>query len=1210
MYKISIFRKSFVLWIHIVSVIFTALLFDINDVVTDNPDTSKTKESNKTWKGKMARKFKRYSSSSAAPAEITGTFGVPIELCFPSRFCEHVPLVVELCTSIVEERGMENQGVYRVPGNSGAVTALQEELNRVPETVDTDSVKWLDVNVVTSLLKSFFRKLPEPLITDELYELIINANRMENPEKRMLRMKKLLHELPDHNFETFRYIAEHLNHVAAKGDINKMDARNLAIVFGPTLVRTTDESMVTMVKDMTDQCRIVESIILHYDWFFSSWDVDNEVPIDEEHRDAMPVSTINVELITKAENLANVEKGPGAKEIVSSILNVTNLRKKKKDKSRGGGESIECDLLSDSYVERELADFYRGKEQAYLAESQAQTKVTIAKDSSSHNVSSLQTQSSSGSLTQQVNTKGVYSSSKVMPSMHSETMTGVGSGARDSASVTDIASPLLPSQTRKHSAGLQKVDPPQQQLDRNQSEQELNAKTQSKYHAMGDPRTLGTTESSKSTFQRKYSEDVGSHRKYEENVGRHRKFSEDMGSHQKYEECVGPRRKYSEDVTARLGLGVGLGLLSPPAVKRPQGVLNYQQHLRRNEHESQMLKQKEALTQAEQEQRRLARQRIEEEMARTQQELEQEDSVDDLLGRSDVAGVSGVVGIRKGGSDAMSVTSDYSTTSFVTQAHDSGSMHGGTGSSHTTTSDYSSNASPTSVCSDVRPCYSFPAGASSPGAHGDGTTMSAPPLPSQQAKLQQHRGQYIGVGVTVPQPRTPQHSTEGTNRPAGPSAADFNTQKVVNKDTVSRKKTHVSRVCGEDGSRSVHRSGSLDSLREYYQKSDQLLVSEGSDGEEDFVGSLTTAFDERLQLLCQQSQPEQALHDQHSVSNVPVLLQGHPGLPRASSSEGSLFGKHLQESYYRRGRGDPKVGIASRFQRKDISDRRPAARTAGVTVPPAPGATPPALPLSVCPTGEGSPASTPPSSHLAEKLSQSWQMEEKDITAKASEYACAIRKSMERLDCNGSQEQLLAENCHERLQEDASQMCTPAKPAEQCSSTKQLSQLESIKKELLRPPQSVRQTGAKAIHRRHTVGGTNDVEHFKALMQLNQSRVRSESRLSAWEQLRPLVDDPSLEQQRSLQAWLQRERLRSVGSSPALLTFGSLQPFMDVSPSDSYDSHTTSSTPPDRHSSLPYIRSQQPISVSSHSSESTSTVGKVLVTPRPCNHSFTFESSI
>jgi RhoGAP domain len=43
----------------------------------------------------------------------------------------------------------------------------------------------------------------------------------------------------------------------------QMDAHNLAIVFGPTLVRPQDNSMVVMVKDMTDQCRVVESIIVH-----------------------------------------------------------------------------------------------------------------------------------------------------------------------------------------------------------------------------------------------------------------------------------------------------------------------------------------------------------------------------------------------------------------------------------------------------------------------------------------------------------------------------------------------------------------------------------------------------------------------------------------------------------------------------------------------------------------------------------------------------------------------------------------------------------------------------------------------------------------------------------------------------------------------------------------------------------------------------------
>jgi hypothetical protein len=41
-----------------------------------------------------------------------------------------------------------------------------------------------------------------------------------------------------------------------------------AIVFGPTLVRTSDDNMLLMVTDMAHQCRIIESILSNSDWFF------------------------------------------------------------------------------------------------------------------------------------------------------------------------------------------------------------------------------------------------------------------------------------------------------------------------------------------------------------------------------------------------------------------------------------------------------------------------------------------------------------------------------------------------------------------------------------------------------------------------------------------------------------------------------------------------------------------------------------------------------------------------------------------------------------------------------------------------------------------------------------------------------------------------------------------------------------------------------
>ena len=71
--------------------------------------------------------------------------------------------------------------------------------------------------------------------------------------------------------------------------------------------------------------------------------------------------------------------------------------------------------------------------------------------------------------------------------------------------------------------------------------------------------------------------------------------------------------------------------------------------------------------------------------------------------------------------------------------------------------------------------------------------------------------------------------------------------------------------------------------------------------------------------------------------------------------------------------------------------------------------------------------------------------------------------------------------------------------------------------------------------RRHTVGGTNDLENFKALCMVNQGTREGgspEHRLSAWDRLQPAVKEMPIEN-RSLKSWIQQERLRT--SSPAIL---------------------------------------------------------------------------
>lgn len=101
-------------------------------------------------------------------------------------------MIVEFCCGLVEEMGLEYTGIYRVPGNNAMVLLLQEQLNKGVDINPAEEVrrsyfanrqtvlsgtgskwkcyvplqKWQDLNVVSSLLKSFFRKLPEPLFTN------------------------------------------------------------------------------------------------------------------------------------------------------------------------------------------------------------------------------------------------------------------------------------------------------------------------------------------------------------------------------------------------------------------------------------------------------------------------------------------------------------------------------------------------------------------------------------------------------------------------------------------------------------------------------------------------------------------------------------------------------------------------------------------------------------------------------------------------------------------------------------------------------------------------------------------------------------------------------------------------------------------------------------------------------------------------------------
>nr|XP_046226749.1 rho GTPase-activating protein 21-like isoform X3 [Scatophagus argus] len=326
-------------------------------------DTSPPKDKG-TWRkgipGLMRKPFEKKPSPGV-------TFGVRLDDCPPAQNNKFVPLIVDVCCKLVEERGLEYTGIYRVPGNNAAISNMQEELNnKGMNDIDIHDDKWRDLNVISSLLKSFFRKLPEPLFTNEKYADFIEANRTEDPVERLKVLKRLLHELPDHHYETLKFLSAHLKTVAENSEKNKMEPRNLAIVFGPTLVRTTEDNMTHMVTHMPDQYRIVETLIQNYDWFFTEEGNGDPVTVSQEESavESQPVPNIDHLLTnigrtgTSQGEVSDSPTSDSAKSkgswgsgkdqcsrelLVSSIFAAAN-RKRKKSKEKPQPSSSDDDL--------------------------------------------------------------------------------------------------------------------------------------------------------------------------------------------------------------------------------------------------------------------------------------------------------------------------------------------------------------------------------------------------------------------------------------------------------------------------------------------------------------------------------------------------------------------------------------------------------------------------------------------------------------------------------------------------------------------------------------------------------------------------------------------------------------------------------------------------------------------------------------------------
>ncbi|KAI6660665.1 hypothetical protein LOD99_10345 [Oopsacas minuta] len=197
-------------------------------------------------------------------------FGPSILKCAHARENEKIPLFVEMCVKEIEERGMESDGIYRVSGTARNIKSLRDDMSRGVD-IDPDDERWADENNIAGLFKLFFKELTEPLVSADLYNSLIGtiSKTLDSQGQLIREVQRLIQSMPDTNLNTLDYVVAHLCRVAQCSTKNRMSVRNLAIVFGPTLITRRDLTSIELISQTNAQVCIMELLILHYDHVFN-----------------------------------------------------------------------------------------------------------------------------------------------------------------------------------------------------------------------------------------------------------------------------------------------------------------------------------------------------------------------------------------------------------------------------------------------------------------------------------------------------------------------------------------------------------------------------------------------------------------------------------------------------------------------------------------------------------------------------------------------------------------------------------------------------------------------------------------------------------------------------------------------------------------------------------------------------------------------------
>uniref|UniRef100_A0AAR2IHM7 SLIT-ROBO Rho GTPase-activating protein 3-like n=1 Tax=Pygocentrus nattereri TaxID=42514 RepID=A0AAR2IHM7_PYGNA len=185
-----------------------------------------------------------------------------------------IPLVVESCIRFINLNGLHHEGIFRVSGSQLEINRLRDAFESGDDPLADDVC---DMDTVACVLKLYFRGMENPLFPKDSFEQLMECGRLEDDAEKAAQLKTVILSYPPPLIVVMRYLFTFLNHVSQYSDENMMQPYNLAVCFGPSLIRGPEDADAATLQQIN---ALVKTIIIQHESIFPSQS-DLEGPVYE-----------------------------------------------------------------------------------------------------------------------------------------------------------------------------------------------------------------------------------------------------------------------------------------------------------------------------------------------------------------------------------------------------------------------------------------------------------------------------------------------------------------------------------------------------------------------------------------------------------------------------------------------------------------------------------------------------------------------------------------------------------------------------------------------------------------------------------------------------------------------------------------------------------------------------------------------------------------